>query len=208
MSYIISKTRNHLLESDGDVFLRKATFSQANQVNLNNRVTQLLNPVSSSSNSLNKSSNGSFQRKKKVVQTMIHKPSAFQRSPTIKLSVIKNKNPIKRGLDSESSSANEDENDEDESSNSQRLEDIKRFDQDDLCVVDDLTDDHFESLVFSRIMKMQEVHPGKFHSRRRHSIDVLDEEVKDARKRSRGLVRGYGMSQTVGRKGLSSDRLG
>jgi len=87
------------------------------------------------------------------------------------------------------SSSSDDGYDDEDSSNSQRLDEIKRFDQDDLCVIDDLSDDQFETLVLQRIIKIHEVHSGKFHARRRNSIEVLEQEVKESRLHTTRLIR-------------------
>lgn len=56
-------------------------------------------------------------------------------------------------------------------------------------MIDDLSDDQFETLVFQRIMKIHEVHSGKFHARRRNSIEVLEKDVKESRLHTTKLIR-------------------
>jgi hypothetical protein len=62
-----------------------------------------------------------------------------------------------------------------ESTFSYKFTDMKHFREDELCVIDDLSDLQLKMMVYEKIMKMKDVHRHKFHKKRRNSVEVTSD---------------------------------
>jgi len=70
---------------------------------------------------------------------------------------------------------------------SYKFTDIGHINENEICILDDLTEIQMRMLVYEKIMKMNEVHSHKFHHKRRNSIEVSPEGILNIGKPSNSL---------------------
>lgn len=68
---------------------------------------------------------------------------------------------------------------ESESTLSKKIMEMKHFKEEDICLLDKLTHQEFQSLVLNKIVALLGVKEHKFHHKRRNSVEVLPHDVKE-----------------------------